>query len=411
MTRVAALAAALAAALVAGAEAPAKVEGRLFGLLGTQGAQFVVEVDTGTLEPIAGRRLKVAPAGAQVPWTWTLDPSRHILAIARGNRLRLIDLSSLRPVGSVKLNSLLEPSGVLWLRPDRIVVLCRGFAPYEAVVIDVARRRIVARRELTGGAIIDSERTRSEVVILRAPTSAIGPASLLVVDGVGEAREIALPRILAGWFRDTDADRSNQNVPALALDAAHRFAYVVAPDGLVAEVELHAGAVRYHALRGAFAKLVSGSLRQAAFVDGKIVVTGTDSVVWTRSDGKPAMRTDPAGLAVIDPTTWQTRRLASNVSSVFPWAGGFLATGGSWTSESPENYPGVGLAVYGLDGVERFRLLDGKRIWISAVYGNRAYVTASNEPLQIVDLESGRVLGTRKGSLPWLLLEQNAPVW
>jgi hypothetical protein len=410
MTRVAALAAALAAALLAGTEAPAKVEGRLFALLGTQAAQFVIEVDPGTLEPLAGRKLKL---GVPVPGApWTLDPSRHTLAIARGDRLRLIDLPTLRPAGSVKLDSLLEPSGVLWLRPDRIVVLRRGPDQSEVVVVDVARRRIVSRQMLSGGLVVHAERTRSEVVILRAPTSAIGPASLLLVGSGGEVREIPLRRIIAGARFDHDANppTGKQNRPALALDAENRLAYVVTPDGVVAEVSLDGADVRYHAVRGRFTKLYSGWSRQALIVGGKILVTGSNSEVWTLADGKPAMRTDPAGLDVIDPAAWQTRRLAHTVSSVVPWAGGFLATGESWSQETRAE-TGMGLAVYGLDGVERFRLLDGKRIWISAVYGSRAYVIANQERLRVIDLESGRVIGTRQGDVPWLLLEQNAPVW
>jgi hypothetical protein len=410
MTRVAALAAALVAALVAGSQAPAKVEGRLFALLGTQTGQFVIEVDPGTLEPLAGRKLKL---GVPVPGgPWTLDPSRHTLAIARGDRLRLIDLPTLRPAGSVKLDSLLEPAGVLWFRPDRIVVLRRGPDQYEVVVVDVGRRQIVSRQMLAGGFVVRAERTRSEVVILRAPTSAIGPVSLLLVGSGGEVREIPLRRIIAGARFDHDANppSGNQNLPALTLDTKRRVAYVVTPDGLVAEVPLDGEEVQYHAVRGRFTKLYSGWSRRALFVGGKIVVTGSNSDVWTLADGKPAMRMDPAGLDVIDPATWQTRRLSSRVSSVVPWAGGFLATGESWSQET-RTETGMGLAVYGPDGVERFRLLDGKRIWVSTVYGNRAYVSANQEPLRVIDLESGRVIGTRQVYPPWLLLEQNAPIW
>lgn len=411
MTRVAALAAALAAALVAGSAAPAKVEGRLFGLVGTQSAQFVVEVDPATLQALPGRRLKLGAPELGGPWT--LDPSRHTLAIVRWNRLRFIDLPSLRPAGSVKLDSLLEASGVVWLRPDRIVVLRRGVERYQVLVVDVALRRIVSRRELAGGLVVDAERTQSELVLLRAPTGAIGPASLLVVDGGGDTREIALPRILAGLHVDRDLDPpvATANEPGLALDKERRVAYVAAADGLVAEVPLDGADVRYHAVHGRFAKLVSGSWRHALVVDGQIFVTGNNGAVWTLPNGKPAMRLDPVGLEMIDPATWQARRLADVVESVAPWAGGLLATGGSWSSVAGHEY-GMGLAAYAPDGTERFRVLDGKRIWISAVYGGKAFVHADNEePMRIIDLETGNELGTRRDNLPWLLLEQNAPVW
>jgi hypothetical protein len=411
MTRVAALAAALAAALVAGAGAPAKVEGRLFGLLGTEAGQFVIEVDPGTLAPLPGRSLKLTSARYDLT-PWSLDPSRHTLAIALGDRLRLVDLSSLRPAGSVKLRSVMEPRGVVWLRPDRIVLLLRGFQQYEVAVVDTARRRVVMRHALSDGLVVDSGRTQSEVVMLRAPIGEIGEASLLVVDAAGEAREIALPQILAGVHvdRESSVPSATTNMPALALDRERRVAYVVTA-GLVAEVPLDGAGVRYHALRGRFTKLVSGSNRKALFLDGKIVVTGTDSSVLNRPDGTPAMRVDPAGLDVIDPATWQLRRLADSVSSVAAWPGGLLATGGSWSSE--DRYTsGIGVAAFGLDGAERFRMLEGKRVWVFAVYGGKAFVQAESEGFfRVVDLESGRVLGTRQGRVPWLLLEENAQVW
>jgi hypothetical protein len=412
MTRVAALAAALAAALVAGAGAPAKVEGRLFGLLGTEAGQFVIEVDPGTLAPLPGRSLKLTWARYDLT-PWSLDPSRHTLAIAHGDRLRLVNLSSLRPAGSVKLRSVMEPRGVVWLRPDRIVLLLRGFQQYEVAVVDAARRRVVTRRALSDGLVVDSDQTQSEVVMLRAPIDEIGEASLLVVDAGGEAREMALPRILAGVHvdRESTVPSATTNMPALALDRERRVAYVVTAGGLVAEVPLNGAGVRYHALRGGFTKLVSGSNRKALFLDGKIVVTGTDSSVSNRLDGTPAMRVDPAGLEVIDPATWQLRRLADGVSSVAAWPGGLVATGGSWSS--PDRYSGgIGVAAFGLDGAERFRMLEGKRVWVFAVYGGKAFVQAENEGFfRVVDLESGREIGTRRGRVPWLLLEENAQVW
>jgi hypothetical protein len=316
-------------------------------------------------------------------------------------------------LGSVKLDSRLDATGVLWLRPDRIVVLRRGPDQYEVVVVDVARRQVVSRRMLAGGLVVHAERTRSEVVILRGPASAIGPASLLLVGSGGEVREIPLPRIVAGARFDHDASppTGKQNRPALALDTERRVAYVVTADGLVAEVPLDGQEVQYHAVHGRFAKLYSGWSRQALIVGGKILVTGNNADTWTLADGKPAMRMDPAGLDVIDPVTWQTHRLSSTVSWVVPWAGGFLATGESWSHE-PKAESGMGLAAYGIDGVERFRLLDGKRVRIGGVYGAKAYVTAADtNALRVIDLESGRMLGTRERALPWLLLEQNAPVW
>jgi hypothetical protein len=85
-----------------------------------------------------------------------------------------------------------------------------------------------------------------------------------------------------------------------------------------------------------------------------------------------------------------------------------LATGSSWDSETRRS-TGVGLAAYGLDVGRRFRLLEGKAVWVMQAFRGLAYVGVPDEPMRVVDLASGRVVGERRQH-PLLLLGDSSVV-
>jgi hypothetical protein len=91
-----------------------------------------------------------------------------------------------------------------------------------------------------------------------------------------------------------------------------------------------------------------------------------------------------------------------------------LATRFSWDSAA-RTLSGMGLAGYTIDGEKRFHLFEQKLLFDVVVFGTRAYVRSGEyvhspvEPpkvYEIVDLTSGRILGTRTAPLPTLLLER-----
>ncbi len=76
----------------------------------------------------------------------------------------------------------------------------------------------------------------------------------------------------------------------------------------------------------------------------------------------------------------------------------------------------IGLAAYGLDGGSRFHLFDGEQAWIAQAYGDVAFVGISRrdgraDPLRIVDLAGGRVVGERRAPLPWLVQHVASGWW
>ena len=406
MTRVAAFTAALGVALALGASAPAKMEGRLFALHGAQGGQYVVELDPEALTMLPQRRLRIAPATTGYPWSH--DPGRRFLAAAVGQRLKIVDLAGLRVVRTARLGVHAQPAGVIWLRPDRIVVLLRAATDFDVVVFDARRLRVVSRSRVAGGTVVDSELMRDGVALLLAPPYTIGPARLLFVDAAGASRTVALDRIRAGFDRDpNDQAVYTHTSPGLAFDAARDCLYVVAPGGVVAEVRRDD--VRYRALHGVYAKVGSGDSRQAFVVGDRLVVTGTVEEML-QGGSEPVGTSRGIGIQLVNLSTWETTRVADSVSSVVLWRDALVATGGIWHSQT--GHRGVGIALYALDGRERLRALDGKRVWVAAVYRDRAYAyLVEEERMAVVDLATGTVTRPATKALPLLLLEHASPVW
>lgn len=401
MTRVATLVAAVAVALAAGSAAPAKMEGRLFGIVGTEAAQYVAELDPETLRPLPGRRVQIGFGGAPMPWSH--DPTRRFLAVAVGDRLRVVDLSRLRVLRVAKLGLEARPFGVLWARGDRIVVLQHVGGVMEVRTLDARRLTLLSRTP--GGNGVDGERSECELTLLLAPPYTIGPARLVVVGADGEVRELTLDRIRAGSrWEDVDPPVGEQQRPALAANGSSL--YVVSPDGVAAEVNAQAQTVRYRALHGRFAKVLAGAWREAFVLDGRLVVSGTNATT-----SSAVVSSTGIGVEVVDLATWTTTRIPSATSSIARWRDAIVATGGTWHSEN--GHRGEGIRIYGLDGKERLRALSGQRLWLAAVHGDRAYayVDGTTARLAVVDLVSGALSWRSPTSMPWLLLEQGSQVW
>jgi hypothetical protein len=65
---------------------------------------------------------------------------------------------------------------------------------------------------------------------------------------------------------------------------------------------------------------------------------------------------------------------------------------------------------------QRFHLFDGGVAWVQQVWNGRAYVGVvrpggTQEPLRVIDLATGRVVGERRQPLPWLLLGAASSWW
>jgi hypothetical protein len=327
-------------------------------------------------------------------------------------------------------------SSIAWLAPDRLLVVHELCCPgtFDLVVVAPDARRVLERRTLAGD-LIQFASTPHELVMLVAPPEKIGPTRMLVVDPRGRIGSLALEEIWTG--RDVAEDEPRfvrHRIPGLAVDPQARRAYVVPSDGPVAAVDLRALAVEYHLLSAprsllgrllnwlepeARAKASEGTTRVARWLGaGLIAVTGSDDLTFTGAFGALSMRTDPAGLSLIDTDSWTVRRIDDSVSSVSRVGNLLLATGYSWDS-SAQRQGGNGLAGYAPDGTKRFHLFGGSRLPQLRIYGGRAYVGLygtvrvgsahirldDGSAFKTVDLRTGTVIGTRTAPLPILVTE------
>lgn len=369
----------------------------------------LARVDSGTLRPSGGIPVGsggcATGGGGTACWTypaWTVAPDGARLAIARNDasRLQVVDAGRLRVTASMRVEG--GAIGALaWLVPGRVLALQEiAGEQQQLLVVDLAAMRVLERRPLRGS-VRALERTAQELVMLLAPAQKIGPARIAVAGRRGAVRFVQLPRILAGSkLLGTGArHRVDARGPDLAVDPQRRRAFVV-DRSLVAEVDLRTLEVSYHSLSRpasllsriwnwlepvAQAKQVSGHHRLARWLGGDLLaVSGTDT---ERS------QTRATGLLFVDTRSWRVRKLDSDASG-FELAGDLLLARGA----------GTGLAAYGFDGEERFRLFAGKNAWPDEIHAGLAYVgLLGQESLQVVDLATGRIVGVRTEPLPRLL--------
>ena len=392
----------------------------------------LARVDPQSLRPLAGRRILVGSGGCApreggtACWTnppWTVSPNGSRLAVVGQNysaSLRLVDVARMRVTANVRVDG--GAIGALaWLAPGRLVAVQEIAGERQRLLaVDLVKRRVVTRQAL-GGSVQRLARTGQELVMLLAPARTIGVARLAVADHRGAVRFVRLERIAAGSkLLGTGSDhRVDSQRPGLALDPEGHRAFVVA-ENLAAEIDLKTLAVSYHTLQpkasflsrlwnwlepAAAAKQVSGYFREATWLGSDLIaVSGTDT-----EQGQVRA----AGLLVLDTRGWSVRMIDDSATSFEAVGDVLLAFGGSW-DPSTERTTGIGLLAYGFDGSQRFQLFEGQQVWLALVYGGRTYVGISGqgtEPLRIVDLASGQVVGTRQPTLPWLLLGAGSGWW
>jgi len=403
---------------------------QLAQLLGFADARLV-RIDPQSLRPLSGTRIAVGPGGCAprqggiACWTnppWTVSPNGTRLAVAENDAssLRLVDVARMRVTASARVGG--GAIGALaWLAPGTLLAVQEIPGERQRLLaVDLVKRQVTTRKALSGS-VKRLAKTGQELVLLLGPAQSIGVARIAVADRRGTVRFVRLERILAGSkLLGTGSDhRVDSQLPGLAVDPEGHRAFVVGKN-LAAEIDLRTLAVSYHTLQPkasflsrvwnwleptAAAKQVSGYFREAHWLGGDLLaVSGTDT-----EQGE----TQPAGLLVADTRGWSVRTIDRSAMSFEAVGDVLLAIGGSWDA-STERTTGIGLVAYGVDGTERYQLFDGQQAWFALVYGGRAYVGISGqgaEPLRIVDLATGQVVGTRQTALPWLLLGPGSGWW
>jgi hypothetical protein len=360
---------------------------------------------------------------------WSFSPDKSKVAVAGGAPLevRIVDVRRMRLEGVAPLpRNLVRPPGepavvvLAWPTARRILALVEwGAWGHALVVVDPVEGRVVSR-ETIEGTLVGHARTRDGLALLLAPPARIGPSRLLMMDGAGKQRSIALAEVPAG-LETIDPQRAVQRLelPAVAVDPTGARALVVPAAGPVAEIDLATGQVAYREVRepvsllgrlrnwlepAADAKAAEGPARQAAWVGEHLVaVSGQDAHRLAAGHEQST----PAGLALIDVRHWTRRTLDEHASQFSFSAGTLLAYGTTWNSATQETR-GMGLTAYGLDGKRRFHLFADEPIYYLETAGSYAYVWRDGASPVAVDLRSGSVsreLDRYRGSdLPALMV-------
>jgi hypothetical protein len=401
------------------------------GIVATRSTTSLVRLDPVSLKR-TGRALDLKGYAG----VWAFAPDRRRVAIGVRERsedsqetLRFYTVAGPRRSGrGVPING--SAAALAWLRQDRILAYVNECCPNPSgaasvLAIDPGARRVVARTPIDGS-VLQIGRTPDSLVLLVGPTNRIGPSRIEVFDADGARRSAQLDDILAGFTwpdEGATAPVGTRLIPGLAIDAGGKHAFVVSPAGAVAEVDLGSLVASYHRwieqrspldrfagwlTPTAEAKGANGPSLTARWLgDGFLAIAGTGETAALEG-GNMHMSSHPLGLRIVDVRDWTATMLDAGADTFAVSDGVLLARGSSWDSE-PQSESGMGLAAYGADRARRFQLFPGRPIWIGFVYRGRAYVSLSGAQtaLKIVDLASGRIVGTRRGGAPWPLLDDS----
>ncbi|MET1010689.1 MAG: hypothetical protein ABWY96_11615, partial [Gaiellaceae bacterium] len=174
-------------------------------------------------------------------------------------------------------------------------------------------------------------------------------------------------------------------------------ALVVPAGGRVAEVDLATMQVRYHDLTepvsllgrlrdwlepAVHAKMIDGPDRNAVWLpSGLVAVSGN-----TYASEGDTLDVTPAGLSLIDPSDWSTRRVSDQPGWVTFRDDALLAS--AWTEGSDEQT----VMVFDPDGTPRFSLAR-KSADLSQTHGGYLYATTANGTrFEIIDLATGKTV-------------------
>jgi hypothetical protein len=370
-----------------------------FGIVeAAAGAPAVLaRLDPLSLKPVS-RQVHVAEY--HDAWSLSPDGAKVALGVSAGESILgaspplkrigiyIVDLRTMRVVKEVQTGVAAEALG--WLTSRLLVAsLQRG----GTVLVDPMTGRII--RRWAGFSFPDSSALTPFGLVLLVPelresgpnmplTRAAGPPRLAVIDYHGRLRSVPLKRIPLQVHRSHGI--SYEERAGLAVDTTHGRAYVVAPHGDIAVVDLRTMRVSYHLAVGRPASPEAGIAGQRGAVwlgDDRIAIYGRDIA----SVSQAGLTAKPAGATLVDTQNWHACMLDSPASQA-NLAGRRLFAYGPGSAFSTSG-PGAGLRVYRSDGTEEVHLFGNERIYDVNVANSRAYVRTSTS-IRVVEVMSGR---------------------
>lgn len=245
------------------------------------------------------------------------------------------------------------------------------------------------------------------LLVLVSPDLTNGGASRLLDITRARIEVVNLDRVVAGY--DPDLGEHGTLLTAdLAYDPVGGRAFVVQPDGPVAEVALDQRTVSYHRLGTSLLEDIAASLLPSA--DAKLSDWATSRVAWLGGgllaiSGETGSVLRPiagfsAGITLVDTRDWSSCLLNTRASQVAVSGGSLLAWGGDNFGE----HGGVGLIGYDLANGRRWHRF-GRQFLDMQFFGRYAYAINSWHGWHVstVDVATGHILAERRGRPPTVL--------
>jgi hypothetical protein len=351
-----------------------------------------------TLRPLNTDRM-ATPMQSSV---WAVSPSGHLLAIALRRGIQVVDTRSLMSVATLQMEDR-RPRALSWLSNDLLAGVVEGEVGIWGA--DGARVRSIQLRE--DERLMGWQATTGRLVALVSPDPRNEePSRLLDVRSTGIG-VIELDRVVGGHVPDV-GEFGTSLTPDLAYDPGRGRAFVVQPDGPVAEVDLDRRTVSYHTLGTSLLEGLAARLVPPA--EAKVSDWATSRAAWLGGgllaiSGETGSALHPvagfsAGITLVDTRDWSSCVLHTRASHVAVTGGSLLAWGGGDFGE----LGGVGLIGYDLADGRRWHRF-GRQYLDMRFLGGYAYAINSWHGWHVstVDVATGRVLAERRGRPPTLL--------
>jgi hypothetical protein len=380
-----------------------KTPATVLALQETRKGDYLVRLNGASLQRVSKR----VPLRGQATYAFAFSPDggQVALGVDQAYGFRIVDLRRFKVVRTVRTWS--KHVGRLeWIRPRRIV----GFEDAGPFVVDPLTRKHLRYPKIDGN-VRRVERFGDKLVFIAASNVDVEPVKFGVIDAEGGVRTLQLAGIRAGTSWGGEDARDETYTPGLAVDPAGRAFVVGTREEPIAKIDLATLSVAYHRADdqiswlarfrnwlepAASAKSLSGSFRSARWLgDSKLSVAGYDYAPQTAD----RVITSAAGVAIVDTRSWKRQVLDPQASYAGFTAGRLLVSHGD-----------SGVTAFSPSGERLYRIFEGQKVAVWATFGSRAFVSGGRPPVRVIDVATGRLMGTRK-QLQWLIDPAFSTAW
>jgi hypothetical protein len=358
----------------------------------------VVREDRTSLTPIESS-VRVKGAFEQPVYS----PDRTAVALGGDTgRVIVVGAADLKLRATIRVASPDEDVRVVsWPARDRLVAISYGASatrPYgrtRVVALDPTGGEVLSSKSFSAVALHGGATRSGRVPLLIVSSGELAPPRIAVIEGEGAMRTVTLSRLRAGRTSKPHRIRA----PGFAVDVREERAFVVDPNGLVAEVGLESLTVRYRKVKGLVSSPALPERRRAATWLGsdRIAVSGSDddeqffSSPADPNEEQPPSSFTPFGLRILDTSTWQLRTVDPRPST-FEWLRGRLIAYGRSVDEAATR-PDETVVAFDRKGRHVYAIRGNRDTYWQAFDDRLFLMKPHSRLLEVRDARDGRVLG------------------